>query len=240
MTDFFAAFKALTSKDPLPPHIYVQPIICGVPGMGKALMLSWVWSGGPETHDEASVWLEKIAGLAPCIQRATSTTTPRAAMAALTAMFPPGVQGACHSVSLSDYSTDSVGRLSQAVSEMRADGASALILHSLTSNSPSTYEAAVSKRSVFRNRGSHLLVEIIGCGRTEEAADAASRWAEAARQNLDDADTALEGTYPAMSGMDDVRLEKTYGPHAEYLRILKKEVDSDLVFKHSTPNISVL
>ncbi len=205
--------------------------------MGHVLFCGFSWRG--PRNDAFRSWLGKFAALASAIvdaEAAVKTTTTSAVMEETAAMMPARIYCRVQSKYVTHWSPDVVAAYVR-LAELLPITGGGIFSHELRACSPSSSGGTGVADSVFPYRQPHLMLEILGAGRTPEERDAAGSWAEKAYQDLAKTDAALEYGYTALTAPEHTALDKLYGEKAGELRKLKKELDPKGVFKHAIPRV---
>jgi len=233
ITTFFTNFNLLLDSTAIPENLNLQPAVMHVPHIGNAFAVTFAWFGSLD--DKVKEWQEKISALAPAMSSTVKTTTLLAFVTELTSVVPQKVYpGKCQTASirglrLSNSTIQTIGKHA----ELKPETGTLLVFHSMHGFSTKT----PSMPSVFGNRASHYVVEIVGSSDSPEGAQEGEIWADEFAKALRQCEDSMEGTYLSLTPSEDVDLDKIYGHRLVKLKELKQELDPKNVFRYTLPQL---
>lgn len=219
---------AMTIPLPLNVHIFGMEL----PGLGKTLAAIVTWVG--DDHDEGRKAINQVASLGTCIVNTTEAKTLAQYVRDNEKFVTHGVYGRSYTVNLKDWTPTALRLVAKYNSTVPA-GNAMICIHSLRSSRPST-------ESVFKERESHHVVEIVSMTADPTLEEDTSAWGTGLLKELKEQDkgNVRDSAYIAFLDYEDANLDKIYGQeNFDTLVLLKKKYDPDNVFKHAVPRIIV-
>ncbi|KAL7912249.1 hypothetical protein GGI35DRAFT_310456 [Trichoderma velutinum] len=239
ITTFFTNYDVMltTHHRNIPSQLSTTPCIIPMPGLGVTLMICFVWNG-PAT-EEAAVWLERVASLAPLApglpgpQDAIKDMTPLGYMTMLDSLLPTQAAGSAQTASVVKFSPDVVASIAKQSLRLPSGGAGGLNIHMLRPGNPSCSNNVPS--SVCPYREPHVFIEVLGFAGEECSVKDATAWSLETRNAFTSLDGSSKRTYLPLTAPEFLSLQDIYGDKLRELKEIKKEYDPDGVFKLTVP-----
>lgn len=219
---------AMTLPPPLNVHIFGGEF----PGLGKALAAIITWAD--DDHEEGRKMIDQVVSLGTCIVNTTEAKTVAQYAKDNEKLVMHGLHGRSYTVNIKEWTPTALNLVAKYNSTVPAGGAM-ITIHSLRSSRP-------NKESVFKERESHHVVEIVSMTADPTLKENSSAWGMALLKELKEQDrgNVLDSAYIAFLDYEDADLEKIYGQeNLDTLISLKKKYDPGNVFKHAMPKIIV-
>lgn len=232
LTTYFDNVRSLLNSVPrVPKELYFQPLIMPVAGGPTSFALQFVWSAPP--CDEQSWWVDKLTGLVPGGKSSVAPVTPAEHTAQVSKMVDykdlPGGESrtvCTRGLALSPQAAEVVARYCALIpSEWGA-----VFIHMLHGQSVTTENEHPS--SVFANRETSLMIEILGFAYQDESVkDAAMAWCKNMYGEMTNVDGVMDKRYFPLTQRAAYQAETTYGEEELlFLRTLKTELDPTYAF----------
>ncbi|KAL0942023.1 d-lactate dehydrogenase [Colletotrichum truncatum] len=224
---FWPNWNKLVQEKDLPDELCVMPALLEIPGMGKVYAAAYVWNGpGSENSNK---WFEEISSLALVGMQMVAPTSPSAYLTQLTSLVPTiCYPGSSQTVSTKGLAfTDEIIEAYAKHAAKIPGGGPLLGMHQLRGKA----SRSGNPPGVFRYRGDHLMLEIVGLSATTDVTKEGKEWAEGMKNALKDLDGVMEGGYYSLLPKGEVGLDVIYGEHWETVKKLKEKVDPGNVFK---------
>jgi hypothetical protein len=225
---FANRYNELQENEGVPDALQFQQFAMEYPGFGKVFSIGVTWADQDES--EGLRWIEKVAGLGDCINISTQSVTMNQFTLNQEAVTPWPAYGRSHSISLKELTVTTLAVLAN-YSSLIPGGGTGLALHELRHPKP-------NNASVFGNRRSHHMIEILSVTTDVDYVAAGDQWALALKDDLrrEDPANVLEGYIPLMDD-DDTDLRLVYGDLYQTLLGLKEKYDPRNVYHYAIPRI---
>jgi hypothetical protein len=230
-----AGVQLLQSSGKIPPALQIEPLVFNLPELGRALMVTYVWSS-PDV-EEGRRNLETIVELSPLVMNTVNETTAPAWMKQIGDSIPHGAWGGGTAVSFLTLSPKVLSIIGQALEVMPSDSGTGFAVHMLSPGSPTVTDKRLAEGSCFspEARQGHFMLELLGLAVDPAKLEESQRWMTILRDTLRATGEAMKGTYVSIIKPGDFGLDNIYGDNWELVKSLKEKLDPDGFFRSAIP-----
>ncbi|KAK9780346.1 putative FAD-binding PCMH-type domain-containing protein [Seiridium cardinale] len=225
------AWGELLDQGEVPDALQLQQFAMDIPSLGgKVFQVTAAWVD--QDQDAGRDWIDKISALANCTDKSIQAVSLYNYTENNEDVTPWPAYGRAHSVSLKNFTLQSIAVLGQYSASLVGSG-TGIAVHELR-------HALPNNASVFGNRMAHHMVEIISVTTNASVAAAAEQWGQGLATDLREKDpgNVLEG-YISLNDDNDTNLRAAYGPNYDTLVHLKEKYDPTNVYKYAIPKLPI-
>lgn len=226
----FNAAYSKAKEEGLPSSLHLFQAILNGPA-GKSLSLFFMWASSD--LEEGQRWLSKVSSWLPVAISTVQPTNQKDFGAFANSMIPKHTYGTIFTVNFYDLTPEVLDVIGIHAKKQPINPEVLFGIHELRSDAPR--EPNID--TVFDNRVSHFLIEIIPLASTPEVLAEALVWGEAFIHALRNTDpmNIVPATYISLTPNKDLNMANIYGSRHETLKRIKKQYDPQNVFNNALP-----